>query len=66
MQESNLPNVLFPKQATPLESDPLIVLQFLELKPLGHAVYLFFQHKNFRTQQPGFSLSVGIGTLGRI
>jgi hypothetical protein len=45
MQESNLPIVLFPKQATPLESDPLIALQLLELKPLGHAVYLFFSIK---------------------
>jgi hypothetical protein len=55
----NLPDVQFPKLATRLESDPLIVLQLLELKPLGHAVYLFSQHKNLRTQQPGFTLTVG-------
>ena len=43
----------------------LFALQFLELKPLGHAVYLYFLNpytipKNPRTQQPGFTLAVGL------
>jgi hypothetical protein len=41
----NLPDVQFPKLETHLESDPLFGLQFLELKPLGRAVYLFFSIK---------------------
>ena len=44
MQELNLPDVQFPKLETPLESDLLLALQFLELKPLGHAVYLYFSN----------------------